>query len=185
MTTLDVQLKAEWIAGVGYRYDVLLDGETIVRRSRDPEFDAARVLHSRGLRGRFRTIDFVTGRPRMVLDIERAARLRTIERADAGPPVVGRYRPLSDDDRTHLRTHTLHQGRVFRGETVRVPGTAPKPLAVRGLLAAGGPLMAASLTDATRRPDLWADAPINLIRRSAARWRPSPASASRRSTSPA
>ena len=118
MSTIDVRLKPAWIKNVGYRYDVILDGETIVRRSRDPEFDAARVLHSRGLRGRFRTIDFFTGRPRMVLDIERAARLRTIERADAGPPVVGRYRPLSDDARTHLRTHTLHQGRVFQGRAV-------------------------------------------------------------------
>ena len=114
MTTLDVRLRAEWVKKVGYRYDVLLAGEVIVRRSRDPEYETARVLDAHGLRGKFRMIDFVTGRPRMEFDIERAARLRTIERADRGPPTVGPYRPLSDDVKGLLRPQTLLQGRVNR-----------------------------------------------------------------------
>ena len=97
MTAIDVRLRAEWVENVGYRYDVLLDGEVIVRRSRDPEHDAARALHARGLRGRFRTIDFSTGRPRMILDIEKAARLRTVERDDRRLPIVVPYRPMSDE----------------------------------------------------------------------------------------
>ena len=84
MSPLDVRLRAEWIVGVGYRYDVLLDGEIIVSRSRDPEYDAARVLQTRGLRGKFRTIDFRTGKARMILDIEKAARLKTVERDRGG-----------------------------------------------------------------------------------------------------
>lgn len=36
---IDVLLRATWIVGVGGRYDVILDGELIVRRSRDPEHD--------------------------------------------------------------------------------------------------------------------------------------------------
>jgi hypothetical protein len=93
------------------RHDVLLDGEVIVHASRDPEFDAARVLHARGLRGRFRTIDFRTGRPRMELDIGKAARLRTIERGDSGLIVVP-YRPMSEEDKTRARLHRARQGRL-------------------------------------------------------------------------
>ena len=122
MTTIDVQLRPQWIKRVGYRYDVILDGEVIVRRSRDPEYDAARVLRDRGLCGRFRTIDFVTGQPRMILDIEKAAKLCCVERADKGPPTVAPYRPLSDEARTLLRRRPLHQGRDVRSRTVRSTG---------------------------------------------------------------
>jgi hypothetical protein len=114
---LDVRLWAKWIPGVGYRYDVLLTRETIVHQSRDPECDAARALHDRGLRGTFRMIDFVTGRPRMFVDIAKAAKLRTIER-DAGGLTVEPYRPMSDGDRTRLRAPTLHQGGVFLDDEV-------------------------------------------------------------------
>jgi hypothetical protein len=110
VTTIDVQLRAEWVERVGYRYDVLLDGEVIVHGSRDPEFDAARVLQARGLCGRFRTIDFRTGRPRMELDIAKAAGLCTIERADNGPPRVVPYRPLSAQAKSLLRGQPLHRG---------------------------------------------------------------------------
>lgn len=115
MTTLDVQLRAEWVERVGYRYKVLLDSEIIVRRSRDPEFDAARILQARGHRGRFRTIDSGTGRPRMELDIEKAAGLRTIER-DVGGLCVVPYRPMSEEDKTRARLHRAHQGRLSMGE---------------------------------------------------------------------
>jgi hypothetical protein len=118
MSAIDVVLSAEWVENVGYRYDVLLDGEVIVARSRDPEYDVARVLHARGLRGRFRTIDFRPGKPRMLLDIEKAAKLRIVERDD-GPSRVMRYRPLSDDVRAILSRHTSHQGDVIPGEVAQ------------------------------------------------------------------
>jgi len=51
-------------------------------------------------------------------DIEKAARLRSIDRADAGPPTVGRFRPMSDDARARLRPHSLHQGRALWGGMV-------------------------------------------------------------------
>jgi hypothetical protein len=120
MSGIDVQLRAEWIISVGYRYDVFLDGEAIVSRSRDPEHDAARALLARGLRGTFRTIDFVTGRHRMTLDIAKAARLRSIER-DEGGLTVGPYQPMSEDDKSRIFSHRSHQGRVFRGR--RLQGT--------------------------------------------------------------
>lgn len=115
MTTgpvIDVRLRATWVASVGYRYDVILDGKTIVSRSRDPEYEAARVLHSLGVRGRFRTIDFGTGRPRMILDIEEAARLRTIERDAGGPPTLAFYRPMSSEEKARARVHRSDQGRL-------------------------------------------------------------------------
>lgn len=108
---LDVRLRSTWVENVGYRYDVLLDDEVILRRSRDPEYDAARVLHARGHRGTFRTIDFTTGKPRMILDIGKAAGLRTVER-DRGGLTVEPYQPLTGADRMRLRPPSLHRGRV-------------------------------------------------------------------------
>ena len=118
---IDVHLKAIWIAGVGYRYDVLLDGNVIVRRSRDPEHEAARALHDRGLRGQFRTIDFHTGEPRMILDIARAAKLSIVERNDTGLIVVA-HRPMSDEDKARARMHRSDLGRP--APPARVQGTA-------------------------------------------------------------
>ena len=107
---IDVRLRTAWVENAGYRHDVLLDGDVIVRRSRDPEHDAARVLHARGLHGQFRTIDFRTGRPRMILDIEKAARLRTVERNDTGLVVVA-YRAMSDEDKARARMQRSDLGR--------------------------------------------------------------------------
>lgn len=127
---LDVLLRGTWIGGTGYRYDVILGRETIVQRSRDPEHDAARVLHARGLRGRFRTIDFVTGGHRMTLDAARAAKLRVVERDDDGPPTVMPYRPLSEDVRALLGAHTSDRGGAVPGEVVQ--GTRQPPRAAGG-----------------------------------------------------
>ena len=138
MTNIDVRLRPEWVENVGYRYDVLLDDEVIVRRSRDPEYDAARVLHARGIRGRFRTIDFRTGKPRMILDIEKAAKLRTVERSDTGLIVVP-YRPMSEEDKARARLHRAHQGR--RSTEVVAPGMPVHPsnaLAARAVQRAAG-----------------------------------------------
>ena len=139
MTTIDVQLRAEWVERVGYRYDVLLDGEVTVHASRDPEHDAAWVLQARGLRGRFRTIDFRTGRPRMELDIAKAAGLRTIERDDGGLTVVP-YRPMSEDDKTRARLHRAHQGWPSREEVASGTGQPVKRLGDESGATKRGPL---------------------------------------------
>ena len=127
MTPIDVQLRPQWIARVGYRYDVMLAGEVIVRRSRDPEHDAARVLHSRGLRGSLRPIDFVTGRPRMIHDIGKAAKVSVIDRSDGGLVVVP-YRPMSEEDKTRARLHRTDRGRRSAGGMAEgTPSPAERP----------------------------------------------------------
>jgi hypothetical protein len=63
----------------GYRYSVLFDGNLLVERSRDPELDAARALLARGVTGRLTLLDGKTGRPRTILDIEKAAGLTVRE----------------------------------------------------------------------------------------------------------
>jgi hypothetical protein len=127
MTTIDVQLRPQWIACVGYRYDVILAGEVIISRSRDPEHDAARALQARGLRGSFRTIDFVTGRPRMIHDIEKAAKVSVIDRSDGGLVVVP-YRPMSGEDKTRVRLHRTDRGRRSAGGMAEgTPSPAERP----------------------------------------------------------
>jgi hypothetical protein len=111
MAPIDVRLRPEWVEGAGYRYDVLLGDEVIVSRSRDPEHDTARALHARGFRGKFRTIDFTTGKPRMIVDIVKASRLRVVERDD-GRMAVEQYRPMSESLRHQFGAHTSGQERV-------------------------------------------------------------------------
>ena len=91
---IKVTLQPIWVGGAryGYLYDVKLDGQTIVSRSRDPEYDAARALLARGLTGRFETIDATTGKPRMRFDIEKAARLCVVEE-DGRRPRLRRWSP--------------------------------------------------------------------------------------------
>jgi hypothetical protein len=57
-----------------YAYDVLLEGETIVSNSRDPEHDLARALLARGIKGVVEVIDGRTGKPRFRVNIEGAAK---------------------------------------------------------------------------------------------------------------
>jgi hypothetical protein len=59
-----------------YAYDVVYDGEFIATDSHDPEHDAARVLLARGIIGTLTMLDAVTGKPRTVINIEKAARWR-------------------------------------------------------------------------------------------------------------
>lgn len=80
-----------------YAYDVLLNGETIVSNSHDPEHDLARALLARGIKGVAEVIDGKTGKPRSRVNIERAAKwcvgsnlerykFRPLEIADSSPP---------------------------------------------------------------------------------------------------
>jgi hypothetical protein len=68
----------------GYRYSVLFDGKLLVDRSRDPECDAARALVVKGITGQLTLLDGKTGIPRTIIDIERAAKLCTVERRRDG-----------------------------------------------------------------------------------------------------
>jgi predicted RecB family nuclease len=62
-----------------YLYDVVFDGQTVVNGSPDPEFDLALALLARGLTGKVTVLD--GGKVRTILDIEKAAKLRTTEPA--------------------------------------------------------------------------------------------------------
>jgi hypothetical protein len=61
------------------RYSVILDGRLLVDQSRDPECDAARALLAMGHTGRLHMLDGKTGRPRTIIDIEKAAKVTTKE----------------------------------------------------------------------------------------------------------
>jgi hypothetical protein len=59
----------------GEVYSVIFRGKLLVERSTDPECDAARALVAKGITGELTMLDGKTGRPRTVIDIERAAQL--------------------------------------------------------------------------------------------------------------
>jgi hypothetical protein len=61
------------------RYSVTFDGETVVKGSRDPETDLARALVARGITGMVMVLDADTGEHRTTVNIEKAAKLRTVE----------------------------------------------------------------------------------------------------------
>jgi hypothetical protein len=78
MATLSARLHPIWRGGThGYAYSVIFNGELIVERSHDPEHDAARALLAKGITGKLTMLDGKTGKPRTIIDIERASRWRT------------------------------------------------------------------------------------------------------------
>jgi hypothetical protein len=87
---LKARLHPIWIPKVGYRWSVVFRRKLLVGRSRDPECDAARALLAKGFTGKLTLLDGKTGKPRTIIDIERAARLRT-EEGPRGPRFV-KYR---------------------------------------------------------------------------------------------
>jgi hypothetical protein len=73
-----IELFPIWAGGrAGYLYNVTLDGELVLERSRDPETDLARVLLGRGITGMVGVHDGKTGKVRMRVNVEKAAKLRT------------------------------------------------------------------------------------------------------------
>ena len=103
MTTqepLTARLHPKWVGKRdGYRYSVICRGELIVDRSRDPECDAARALLARGCTGKLTMLDGKTGRPRTIVDIERAAHLTT-EEGPWGPRFVKYRKSVVDRSQT-------------------------------------------------------------------------------------
>ena len=73
---LKARLHPLWVGGrTGYVYSVLFEGELLVERSRDPECDAARALVAKGITGKLTLLDGKTGKPRTIINIEKAAGL--------------------------------------------------------------------------------------------------------------
>ena len=88
---LRARLHALWVGGRdGHSYSVLFKGKLLVDHSRDPECDAARALLAKGITGKFTMLDGRSGRPRTIIDIEKAARL-TVEES-GGAPRFRKYR---------------------------------------------------------------------------------------------
>ena len=88
MTTLTARLHPKWVGGRdGYHYSVICRGELIVDRSRDPECDAARALLARGITGKLTMLDGKTGRPRTIVDVEKAAKGPRYRRRPGWPQV--------------------------------------------------------------------------------------------------
>jgi len=72
-----------------YLYSVSYEGETIVNRSHDDAAcDAARALKARGIAGKALMLDDATGKPRYVINIEKAAKMTVAEGNADGPRFV-------------------------------------------------------------------------------------------------
>jgi hypothetical protein len=85
-------------------YSVIFQGKLLVERSADPECDAARALLAQGFTGKLTLCDGKTGIPRTIVDIEKAARLRSVETPNAPrfrrheTCAEGSPRPETDED---------------------------------------------------------------------------------------
>lgn len=80
MEPLKARLHPLRVGGrAGYVYSVIYDGKLLVERSSDPECDAARALIAMGITGKLTLLDGKTGKPRTIINIEKAARLRCRE----------------------------------------------------------------------------------------------------------
>jgi hypothetical protein len=93
---MKLELFPIWSGGkAGYLGNVTLDGELVVERSRDPEHDLARVLQARGYTGHVTLHDGKTGRPRTLINVEKAAELMVSEENRAGLR-LRKYRESTD-----------------------------------------------------------------------------------------
>ena len=80
-----IELFPVWAGGrAGYLYNVTLDGELVLERSRDPECDLARVLLGRGITGMVDVHDGNTGKVRTRVNVEKAAKVCISEEDTAG-----------------------------------------------------------------------------------------------------
>lgn len=92
------RLHPHWVGGKsGYLYSVIHEGNLLVSRSRDPEGDAARALIAKGITGTLTLLDGKTGKPRTIIDVEKAAKLATREDARRGPCLV-KWRAMPEID---------------------------------------------------------------------------------------
>jgi hypothetical protein len=87
-----VDLELTHYAGTGARYRVTYLGKILIESARDPEFEACRALLVKGINGTVVTYSPRSSVPPMRIDIEKGAKLMTIDNATDGPR-IGRYRP--------------------------------------------------------------------------------------------
>jgi hypothetical protein len=87
-----IEIERTHYRSTGARYRVTYLGETLIESARDPEFEACRALLAKGISGTLVTYSPGSSVPRMKVDIEKGAKLATIDSASDGPR-IGRYRP--------------------------------------------------------------------------------------------
>lgn len=85
MARRPAKITIEPIDGRGY-YKVIYRKRVLVEKSRDPEFDAARVLRCRGRRGKL--VSYVNGTRSLTMDISWAARRMTLETSSRDPKTI-------------------------------------------------------------------------------------------------
>ena len=89
-----VVMRPVWVGGnVGYRYDMLLDGQVIVERSRVPVSDAARWCAGKGKDGILEVVRYGGSGVAMRGEISRMARWTVDERERSGP-TFKKWRPF-------------------------------------------------------------------------------------------
>lgn len=76
----------------GYIYDLIFDGEMIVKGSKAPIYDLCRALQARGYTGTAQTVDR-DGRPQMTCNIEAGAK-RSVSEGDRDGPHVSKWHPF-------------------------------------------------------------------------------------------
>jgi hypothetical protein len=88
----------------GARYRVTDEGgRVLVASSRDPEFDAARVLLAEGVTGRLEIWRASATCAAMYLDIEKAAGLMVEESATVSPPRIRGWKARNAENASELR----------------------------------------------------------------------------------
>ena len=87
-----VYIRPIWTAA-GYRYDVELDGQVIVARSRVPSSDAARWCAGQGKDGVLEVWRYGGSGPSMKGEISRLAQ-RTVTEGERQSPTFVKWRPI-------------------------------------------------------------------------------------------
>jgi hypothetical protein len=75
----------------GHKWDVVFEGKVLLHASKNPEFEACRALVAKGITGKL--VTYRDGRPCMVLNIEKAAKVTVSETKAHGPRFVP-YKPF-------------------------------------------------------------------------------------------
>lgn len=88
--TLKILIEPTKLGQKGQRYQVTFEDEVILEDTSNPEYDACRVLLSRGITGRLETWRRNLSYPCLILDIARAAKL-TVKDNNSGTPVICKY----------------------------------------------------------------------------------------------
>src|SRR6185503_18854873 len=96
-----------------YVYSVIFDGKLIVDRSRDPECDAARALSAMGYTGKLTMLDGKTGKPRTIIDVEKAAGL-TVEETGNFP----RFRKWRERGGSGLQRRNWQRGSLMTNSKI-------------------------------------------------------------------